>query len=112
MCDEDAGGMRSKRKEDKKRSLIYEEFPEEEECRICLDHGIYRWCCQNYFCDKCYYNKAMICPGCNIGVKVPEEEEVSCFRSNASTILVIIFGVAVACSAIVITVAMILSSRR
>ena len=30
-------------------------FNENEECRICLDPGIRRRCCGNYYCDDCYF---------------------------------------------------------
>lgn len=30
-------------------------FSEHEECRICLDPGLKRRCCGNYYCDDCYY---------------------------------------------------------
>ena len=36
---------------------------EEEECRACLDPGILRYCCNNYYCKDCY-NKYRRCPGC------------------------------------------------
>lgn len=28
---------------------------ENEECRVCLEPGLKRPCCGNYYCDKCYY---------------------------------------------------------
>ena len=30
-------------------------FSEHEECRVCLEPGLKRKCCGNYFCDDCYY---------------------------------------------------------
>lgn len=30
-------------------------YSEHEECRICLDPGLKRRCCGNYYCDDCYY---------------------------------------------------------
>lgn len=30
-------------------------FNDNEECRICLDPGIKRRCCGNYYCDDCYF---------------------------------------------------------
>ncbi len=39
-------------------------FPEEEECCSCLEHGIYRRCCEKYYCRKCYFNPNNACPGC------------------------------------------------
>ena len=39
------------------------EFPEEEECRICLHRGSFRRCCKKYYCHDCY-NKTRRCPSC------------------------------------------------
>ena len=36
---------------------------EEEECRICLEIGVMRGCCSQYYCQSCYY-KSNRCPGC------------------------------------------------
>ena len=41
-----------------------ESINEEEECRICLEQGIIRGCCDQYFCHFCYF-KCGKCPGCN-----------------------------------------------
>lgn len=30
-------------------------YSEHEECRACLEPGICRRCCNNYYCDACYY---------------------------------------------------------
>jgi len=30
-------------------------YSEHEECRVCLEPGICRRCCNNYYCDTCYY---------------------------------------------------------
>lgn len=30
-------------------------FSEHEECRVCLEPGLPRRCCNNYYCDTCYY---------------------------------------------------------
>jgi hypothetical protein len=38
-------------------------FSEHEECRCCLDPGILRKCCNNYYCDDCYY-KVPNCRSC------------------------------------------------
>lgn len=53
-------------------------FPEEEECRLCLERGKYRRCCKNYYCRDCFLKKNT-CPGCNTihhqsGVTVQMEE--------------------------------------
>jgi len=39
------------------------EFPSEVECRMCLEQGIFRRCCSNYYCHNCFY-KSGSCPGC------------------------------------------------
>ena len=39
-------------------------FPSEIECRMCLDKGFFRECCQNYYCHACYF-KSGNCPKCN-----------------------------------------------
>lgn len=36
---------------------------EHEECRSCLDPGLKRRCCDNYYCDECYFNQP-ICRYC------------------------------------------------
>ena len=38
-------------------------FSEHEECRICLEPGLVRKCCNNYYCDDCYY-KSPSCRSC------------------------------------------------
>ena len=40
---------------------------EHEECRKCLDPGLKRMCCGNYFCDDCYYSFPS-CPSCDTPV--------------------------------------------
>ena len=39
-------------------------FSEHEECRTCLDPGLLRRCCGNYYCDECFYSNP-ICRSCN-----------------------------------------------
>ena len=36
---------------------------EHEECRVCLDPGLKRPCCNHYYCDDCYY-KLPVCRSC------------------------------------------------
>ena len=38
-------------------------FSEHEECRVCLEPGLSRRCCNNYYCDSCYY-KLPTCRSC------------------------------------------------
>jgi len=38
---------------------------EDEECRLCLNQGILRKCCNHYYCRECYFRKGDSCPGCN-----------------------------------------------
>jgi len=40
-----------------------EDENEEEECRICLEQGFVRRCCNQYYCHSCFY-KSGSCPGC------------------------------------------------
>eukprot|EP01041_Mallomonas_annulata_P006490 gene6490-13099_t len=42
-------------------------FSEHEECRICLDPGLKRRCCGQYYCDDCYY-KLKTCRSCGKAV--------------------------------------------
>jgi len=49
-------------------------FSEHEECRVCLDPGILRRCCGNYYCDDCYY-KAPTCRSCGALVGNIKEEK-------------------------------------
>ena len=37
--------------------------PEFEECRRCLEPGLYRRCCDNFYCNDCYYRIGE-CPSC------------------------------------------------
>ena len=39
-------------------------FSEHEECRTCLDPGLLRRCCGNYYCDECFYSSPA-CRSCN-----------------------------------------------
>lgn len=36
---------------------------EDEECRLCLEQGYLRKCCQNFYCHECF-QKSGYCPGC------------------------------------------------
>ncbi|KAL9183161.1 hypothetical protein ACHAXT_004948 [Thalassiosira profunda] len=40
-----------------------ESYPSEEECRACLERGVFRRCCGSYYCNVCYYQSGK-CPGC------------------------------------------------
>lgn len=44
-----------------------------EECRVCLEPGLKRRCCGNYYCDECYYNlpqcRSCEAPVSNLGYK-------------------------------------------
>ena len=54
-------------------TFMITEHSEHEECRKCLDPGIKRRCCGNYYCDDCYYseNACRSCdqPVVNVGLK-------------------------------------------
>ena len=47
---------------------------EHEECRKCLDPGICRRCCKNYYCDDCFYSQPN-CPSCEAPVGRPGDDE-------------------------------------
>ncbi len=38
-------------------------FPSEIECRKCLEKGVFRICCESYFCHQCYFQSGH-CPRC------------------------------------------------
>lgn len=44
-------------------AFMITEHSEHEECRKCLDPGLKRRCCGNYYCDNCYYAEAA-CRSC------------------------------------------------
>ena len=37
------------------------------ECRLCLDPGVLRACCGNFYCNKCFY-RGNLCPSCSADV--------------------------------------------
>jgi hypothetical protein len=51
---------------------------EHEECRACLDPGLKRRCCDNYYCDECYYGQPT-CRFCNaeVGSKVGNRFDIA-----------------------------------
>lgn len=51
---------------------------EHEECRSCLDPGLKRRCCDNYYCDDCYFNQPL-CRVCNapVGTRVENHMDSS-----------------------------------
>jgi hypothetical protein len=52
-------------------------YSEHEECRVCLDPGLPRRCCNNYYCDTCFY-KAPTCRSCGTPVsKIGEVQEIT-----------------------------------
>lgn len=62
-------------------------FSEQEECRICLDPGLLRRCCGNYYCDTCYY-AAPLCRSCGTPVTNLQEEKHSLFADRAYCVTV------------------------
>lgn len=75
---------------------------EEEECRICLEKGFVRRCCNQYYCHSCFYRSGS-CPGCQsearlTGVgKRPEDE-------NAGILYIALsWGVSALCAMCAIT---------
>lgn len=47
------------------KPLERERFPSEVECSMCLERGVYRRCCNKYYCHSCYYKSGQ-CPGCSV----------------------------------------------
>lgn len=45
--------------------LERERYPSEVECSMCLERGVYRHCCNKYYCHSCYYKSGQ-CPGCDV----------------------------------------------
>lgn len=58
-------------------------FSEHEECRVCLDPGLLRRCCGNYYCDNCFY-KSPTCRSCGTIVASIKEEKRK--RNNLFTL--------------------------
>ena len=65
-------------------------FSEHEECRTCLDPGLRRRCCGNYYCDDCYY-KAPKCRSCDIPV-VPKIQEKNLFFLDRAYMFSVLIG--------------------
>jgi hypothetical protein len=74
-------------------------YSEHEECRVCLEPGLKRTCCSNYYCDECYYaSKACRSCGTPIGDKhvyrLLKGVNVSIILGWAATIFSIVVAVA------------------
>jgi len=54
---------------DKAITSNIEDFPSEIECRSCLERGLYRRCCSEYYCHVCYHRQGQ-CPGCQADVPI------------------------------------------
>ena len=50
-------------------------FSEHEECRVCLDPGLKRRCCDKYYCDDCYYSQPL-CRSCGAPVGKKESYQI------------------------------------
>jgi hypothetical protein len=80
-------------------------YSEHEECRVCLEPGLKRPCCSNYYCDECFYS-SKTCRAC--GTPIGDKHIRRLFRGInisimfgwAFTIFTII--VAVVCVAVVV----------
>lgn len=42
------------------------DYTEDEDCRICLEKGYLRKCCQQFYCHECFFGRSSdgVCPGC------------------------------------------------
>ena len=63
------------------------EHSEHEECRKCLDPGIKRRCCANYYCDDCYYSEAA-CRSCGTEVSGSGLKDKGAEKSVNTTIII------------------------
>ena len=63
-------------------------FSEHEECRRCLDPGLQRRCCGNYYCDECYYS-APNCRSCEKPISAIGNAQLS---NGRGTILSVVTG--------------------
>lgn len=61
-------------------------FSEHEECRVCLEPGLKRRCCSNYYCDTCYY-KVSTCRSCGMPVGHLAEERHKLGTARFLTVL-------------------------
>lgn len=86
-------------------TYVLQGFSEHEECRICLDPGLKRRCCNNFYCDDCYYRHAT-CRSCGSPVGVSEYENLSFMPANC---FVLLLGWTVTVSLTVIFVAFFLT---
>ena len=68
-------------------------FRGHEECRKCLDPGLKRRCCGNYYCDDCYYSSSR-CISCDAPVGRKGIEDI--FGGRASVCAVILGWMALA----------------
>ena len=66
------------------------EFPEEIECRLCLEKGLFRPCCEKYYCNQCYFNyKTKACPGCNTHIYKTGVVRTSAIISKPKTLTIV-----------------------
>eukprot|EP01038_Epipyxis_sp_PR26KG_P005313 gene5313-7377_t len=77
-------------KQEKRTGATYvvNHFSEHEECRCCLDPGLIRRCCKNYYCDECYY-KVTYCRSCGTPVNQTEKNDISTV-AKAATVSVVL----------------------
>ncbi len=66
-------------------------FSEHEECRICLDPGLKRRCCNNYYCDECYY-KVPTCRSCGLSVGIRSENKNNIFMTDRAELFSVFLG--------------------
>lgn len=60
-------GVGTKQEKLTKATFQMKIYSEHEECRVCLEPGLQRRCCNNYYCDTCYY-KLTQCRSCGAQV--------------------------------------------
>lgn len=66
-------------------------FSEHEECRVCLDPGLKRRCCGNYYCDDCFY-KSPTCRSCGTPVSKARETSTNYFEFNDTMLVSVLIG--------------------
>lgn len=66
-------------------------FSEVEECRVCLDPGLKRPCCGNYYCDTCFYASPN-CRSCETPVGNKHDNEEKLFSMDPAYCLTVFLG--------------------
>ncbi len=85
-------------------TYVMKVFSEHEECRICLDPGLKRRCCNNYYCDECYY-KVPTCRSCNMPVGHASENKHNIFMTDRAELFSVFLGWMITVFFVVVTCA-------